>query len=352
MNLNDKFRNYFTGLVKDVPDAINIGHYIGKTESGLKCEYWLHYYRDKYYFRLVVHGKSPARFNLSNEGIIEKTAMAIGLLDEIKIRDENFDQHVLIETETNTSTRDILKSDEIRAGILSLFDKGIKDIQSYGDRIEIKSGFNFPTETLKDVQFLEITCALLEAMITNKTISKTNSSILWSGGFSMGSGINFLLILLLILMGLPVVFFIFDVWNPEHWLNLTLYFLPFTLIFVSFFSKKLGIRTTRGQHLRALPIYLVYASLLGSLCALGLDYLLPQENFVYQSVVIEKEYVQGKSGSYLLWLSPENDPTDTWQKDVSESDFLRAVPYKSKIVTQMVRGGLGLERITDYALID
>jgi len=190
------------------------------------------------------------------------------------------------------------------------------------------------------------------AMITNKTISKTNSSINWRGGFSLEFGINFVLTIALVLMGGVVMFLIDDVWNPDHWLKLTLYFLPFTLIFVSFISKKLGIRTTRGQHLRALPIYLVYAALLGSLSVLALDYLLPQENFVYQSVVIEKEYVQRKSGSYRLWLSTEHAPTDTWQKGVSESDFLRAVPYKSKIVSQMVRGGLGLERITNSALVD
>ena len=352
MNLNDILRKYFTGLVKVVPAEINVGHYIGKTESGLKCEYWLQQSKNNYHFKLIVHGKSPARFNLSNEGVIQKTALAIGLLNEIKIRDENFDQRVLIETETPRFTSDILKSDEIRAGILSIFDKGIKDIQSYGDRIEIKSGFNFPNETVEDVQFLVTTCALLEAMITNKIISKTNSSINWRGGFSLGSGISFVLTIALVLMGGVVMFLIHDVWNPDQWLKLTLYFLPLTLIFVSFISKKLGIRTTRGQHLRALPIYLVYASLLGSLSALALDYLLPQENFVYQSVVIEKEYVKGKSGSYWLWLSPEHAPTDTWQKGVSESDFLRAVPYKSKIVSQMVRGGLGLERITNSALVD
>ena len=344
-------------MIKDVPNDINLGHNIGKTESGLKCEYWLHQKNNNFYFRLVVHGKSPARFNLSNEGFVQKTAMAIGLLDEIKIRDENFDQRVLIETETPRSTMDILKNDEIRAGILSVFDKGIKDIQSYGDRIEINSVFILPTETLKDVKFLVITCALLEAMITNKTISKTNSPIKWRVGFSMGFGTNSM-----VTIGIPVLslmllcgvlrFFISDIWTPDHWLNLTLYFVPFTLIFVSFISKKLGIRTTRGQRLRALPIYLVYAALLGSLSVLALDYLLPQENFVYQSVVIEKEYVQRKGGSYRLWLSIEHAPTDTWQKGVSESDFLRAVPYKSKIVSQIVRGGLGLERITDSALVD
>jgi hypothetical protein len=337
---------------------MNVGHYIGKTESGLKCEYWLQRSKnDKYGFILVVYGKSHARFNLSNEGIIEKTAMTLGLLNEIKIRDENFDHRVLIETETPGVTSDILKNDEIRAGILSVFDKGIKYIQSYGDRIEIKSGLNFPIETLKDAQFLVMSCALIEAIITNKTISKTNSSINWRGGFSMEFGANSVVtialpVLALMLMGMVLIFLIRDVWNPDHLLNLTLYFLPISLICVSLISKKLGIRTTRGQHIRALPIYLVYASLLGSLSALALDYLLPKEHFVYQSVVIRKDYEQRKNGSYWLWLSPVDDPADTWEKGVSESDFLRAVPYKSKIVSKMVRGGLGLERITESALID
>lgn len=352
MNLNDILRKYFTGLVKVVPTEIKQGHYIGKTESGLKCEYWLHQSKYNYNFRLVIHGKSPARFNFSNEGVIQKTAIAIGLLDEIKIRDENFDQRVLIETDTPRFTSDILKSDEIKAGILSIFDKGIIDIQSFGDRIEIKSDSYFAIETMKDAQFLDLTCALLEAMTTNKAISKTNIPISWKGGFSWGFGINFVLAIALLIMGLKVSSLMDDIWNPEHWLKLTLFFLPFSLFIVSLISKKLGFRTTRGQHIRALPIYLVYAFLLASLSAVALDSLVPQESFVYQSVVIEKEYVQRKSGSYWLWLSPEHAPTDTWQKDVSESDFLRAVPYKSKIVNQMVRGGLGLERITNSALVD
>ena len=283
-------------------------------------------------------------------GSVERIGAALGILADVRSGDEAFDDEFFVESPTPARTKALLQNEDYRTALRQMFETGVSEVRSLGDRVELKLNRAVSPEVPISAGLVEGFCSALAAIVTHRPLGPA-SEITWKRRPGLAASTGELVAFPAIIFAVGLLSFHASprILNQGQWFKVTAYAFPAWVAFVGVSAGLLKLARTRRDHLRASPVYLLTAVLFGMLGMYAIDATWTRRAFVFEGMVTSKE--SHSKEEYLL-LSPRDGTGGVRKLQVSRSEFLQATPDKTLVELHIRQGLLGLERVEARSMHD